>query len=86
MSRAKTVWINLSKDVQVDVTGHYVHDDSIEDCEFNITNVKQSSGTLLQLIEALDDCKHTPITELQNRAIDQLHAEEIDRKPFLLKK
>jgi hypothetical protein len=83
--RAKNVCLTLCKDVEVEVIGDYTHDDAIEDCEFNMTNIKQTRGSLMQLIEYLDECKESPIIDIQSKAIDQLHPEEVERKPFLFK-
>ena len=85
MSRPKSVTITLTPKVEVDVIGEYIHDNCIEDCEFNMTSIKQTRGTLLELIEYMDGAKESPIIDIQNKAVAQLHPEEVERKPFFLK-
>jgi hypothetical protein len=83
--RKQSVYLTLGKDVEVEVTGDYTHDNFIEDCEFIMTNIKQTRGSLLQLIEYLDEAKESPIIDIQSKAVDQLHPEHVERKPFLFK-
>ena len=83
--RKQSVYLTFGKDVEVEVTGDYTHDNSIEDCEFIITNIKQTRGSLLKLIEYLDEAKESPIIDIQNKAVAQLHPEEIEKKAFFLK-
>lgn len=83
--RKKTVTLNLTKTVQVEVLGDYIHDDDLSDCEFNLSNVKQIGGTLFELLDYFDNCKESPIIDLQTKAAEQLHRERIESRNEIFK-
>ena len=83
--RKQTVFLNLTKTVQVEVLGDYVHDNDLSDCEFNLSNVKQTGGALFELLDYFDNCKESTIIELQAKAAEQLHRERIESRNEILK-
>lgn len=83
--RKQTVFLNLTKTVQVEVLGDYIHDNDLSDCEFHLSNVKQTGGTLFELLDYFDNCKESPIIDLQNKAAEQLHRERIESRNEILR-
>lgn len=83
--RKQTVFLNLTKTVQVEVLGDYLHDNDLSDCEFHLSNVKQTGGTLFELLDYFDNCKESPIIDLQSKAAEQLHRERICSRNEILK-
>lgn len=85
MSKPRTVILNLTKDLELEVLADYTHDNDVSDCEITVKRIKHKGADITGLISHLDENTGNAWEYVENKAKEELHREEIENRNEIFK-